>query len=230
MANKKETRKELLKEPDKLLVFIQGVSRWSLEHRNMILLAIVALLVAVGGFSAARYVSHKNEAASFALLDKGMTAFEEAMGKDENPKAAYESVAENFSTLLTRYGNNGGGRLGRIAYANMALEAGDVEKAVTLYREALDHVGDQPELKNLALNGLGHALESKGDMAGAIQRFEAIANGSDTLLKMEAWTQLGRLYARTGEKEKSKNAYEKSLGEGEGNPYADMIRDRLANG
>jgi len=92
----------------------------------------------------------------------------------------------------------------------------------------LSEFEDKSFIKNLILNSLGYAYEKKGDYAGAIQYFEMTAQGPQSDLKNEAWYNLGRLYSREGDKEKSLQAYNKIVSDFTDSIYFNIDKEKLA--
>ena len=61
----------------------------------------------------------------------------EAALEEKTPAEAYEAVKADFDDLLASYGSAEAGKMGRVIYANIAYEAGEPDRAVTLYDAAL---------------------------------------------------------------------------------------------
>ncbi len=223
---KKITRKQLLKEPDEFLTFSQKMMGYMLRHRVKFisgLAVLFALLVITGLVS---YFSNRAEDNAFAMLNQGVTRYNEVMEKD-GPEKAYLAVEKDFLEMFDRYSGRKGSQMARITFANMACDAGKYEKALELYQNALKDFGDTPSLKNLILAGLGFACEGKEDYAAAIGYFERIASGPDPLMKSEAAFRLGMLYEKTGDKEKSLKSYQKLLADYPDSLYADLVREKV---
>lgn len=223
---KKVTRKQLLKEPDEFLTFSQKMMGYIVLHRVKFIsgLAAVFALLLIGAFVS--YFSNRAEDNAFAMLNQGVTHYNEVMEKD-GPEKAYLAVEKEFLELFDRYAGKKGAQMARITFANMACDAGKYEKALELYQKALKDFGDSSSLKNLILAGLGFACEGKGDSAAAIGYFERIASGMEPLMKSEAAFRLGMLYEKTGDKEKSLKSYQKLLADYPDSLYADLVREKV---
>ena len=224
---KKKTRKQLLKEPDEFLTFSQSLVRYVLEHKAQIAAGLGILFVIVIVVSGVLYFSEKAENRAFAMMNRGMERYR-ALSEEKGPEEAYQAVNEDFRAILDKYSNKDGGKLARIAYGDIAFEAGDYDNAIALYETALRKVDSYPSLKNLILASLGYSYEGKGDLASAVQYFEMIADGADTLMKPEAFFNLGRIYAEMGKPEESGQAYEKLISDYPDAIYIEMVKERMA--
>lgn len=222
----KVTRKKLLKEPDEFLTFSQKMMGYVLLHRVKFISGLAALfaVLIIGGLVS--YFSNRAENNAFAMLNQGVTHYNEVMEKD-GPEKAYLAVEKEFLEMFDRYAGKKGAQMGQITFANMAYDAGKYEKAMEMYQKALKNFGNTPSLKNLILAGLGFASEGKQDYAAAIGYFEQITSGLEPLMKSEAVFRLGQLYEKTGDKEKSLKSYQKLLADYPDSLYAELVREKV---
>ncbi len=227
MAKKKISRKELLKKEDEFLTFSARVLKFVLEHKVQIA-SIAGLFIGLGLLvSTIQYFSNKSENKSFALMKEGLFKYEEAL-KDKEPKEAYLGVKPDFEQIMNEYAGKQGGKLARIVYANISYNGGEADTAIDLYEKALNDFGDNLSLRNFILSGLGYAYEAKKDYAKAIEYFKRIDASSNPTLKDEALFNLGRLYAETGEKDKSREAYKKLIADYADSMYIEIAKERVA--
>ncbi|MFP4347302.1 MAG: tetratricopeptide repeat protein [Thermodesulfobacteriota bacterium] len=227
MAKKKKTRKQLLKEPDEFLTFTQSLMRYVLEHRVQIAAGLGVLFAIVIVVSGVLYFSEKAENRAFTMMNSAMEKYN-ALSEEEGPEKAYQAVNEEFQTILEKYGDKDGGKLARIAYGDIAFEAGAYDRAIELYERALRDADSYPSLKNFILAGLAYSYEGNGDLASAVRYFEMITAGTTPLMKAEAFFNLGRIYAETGNPEKSAQAYETLIAEYPDATYIDLVKERVA--
>lgn len=224
---KKKTRKQLLKEPDEFLTFSQGLVRYVLEHKAQIAAGLGVLFAIVIVVSGVLYFSEKAENRAFAMMNRGMERYH-TLSEEKGPEEAYQAVNEEFQAILDSYSNKDGGKLARIAYGDIAFEAGDYAKAIALYETALREVDSYPSLKNFILASLAYSYEEKGDLASAVRYLEMITAGADTLLKPEAFFNLGRIYAAMGKSIESAQAYETLISDYPDATYIEMVKERVA--
>jgi len=230
MAKKKKvkiSRKQLLNEPDEFITFSSKLLKFTIDHKSQITIAVSVIFCFILAFSGWRYFLNKAEDKASISLDRNITRYESVKVK-EGANKAYLEVEKDFQLLLKKYSGRHGGKLARVIFANICYNAGKPDEAVALYKKSLKDFDDKPYIKNLILNSLGYAYEKKGDYAGAIQYFEVIAQGPQPDLKNEAWYNLGRLYSREGEIEKSLQAYSKIVSDFKNSIYFDLVREKLA--
>lgn len=228
MAKKKRvTRKQLLKEPDEFLTFSRRQFKFVMEHTREISIGLGAFFAVLAIIAGIRYFSDRAEDKASALLGKSITKYEKAM-KDSDSEKAYAEVQPDFHKLLEEYPGKDAGKMARIIYAGISYDAGDPDKAIELYEEAIEDFDDNPSFRNIILSGLGYAYEKKEDYKTAVTYFEKISNGSDLLLKDEALFNLGRLYAELGDAEKSADAFKKIVSDYSDSMYVELAKEKTA--
>jgi tetratricopeptide (TPR) repeat protein len=225
MAKKKLTRKELLKQPDEILTMSTRLFNLSVTYRYQLIAVLAGVIAIVAAITFVRYSSDRTEKAGFAQLQQNRQKYEAAL-QEKGPQAAYLQVQQDYETLLERYGGTRAGQLGKIAYASICYRGGDAQKALTLYRDALDHFED-PFIKNQIWIGMGYAYESLNNLEEAVEMFEKVDMDSDAFQKGEALYNLGRIYAALGREDKSREAYEKILSENAATIYLEMVKEQM---
>lgn len=222
MAKKKVTRKQLLKEPDEFITLSSKVIQWCRQYPKQLtygigaVIAVIVILVGVKTFN-----DHRSRAAA-ELLSKGLNQIRIAEKENTDQIGA---MAEPLDQLITSYGGQPAGRLGRIIYAHVQLTNGDADKAIELYQNALKDFKQDPSLVNIIYNGLASAYEKKGMTGEAIEQFEKIAQAEGKVLKDRALFHLGRLYRLNNEMEKSQQAYSQLLSDFPESIYAPVAKE-----
>ena len=230
MAKKKKikiSRKQLLNEPDEFITLSSKLLKFIIDHKSQITIAVSVIFCLILAFSGWRYFLNKAEDKASISLERNITRYESVKMK-EGANKAYLEVEKDFQLLLKKYSGKHGGKLARVIFANICYSAGKTDEAIALYKKSLKDFDDQPFIRNLILNSLGYAHEKKGDFTGAIQYFEMTALGLQPDLKNEAWYNLGRLYSRGGDMEKSLQAYNKIASGFKNSMYFDLVREKLA--
>lgn len=228
MAKKTKSRKQLLKQPDEFLSFSGKLLAAVIQYKVHALSALGVLLAAVLLASGIHYMGNRADNQAFTLLEKGVADYEKTLpGNDA--KKAFESAAETFQALLKDYPGRVGGKLGRIIYAGMAYDAGDFDAAIARYKEALDDADAYPTLRPFLYSGLGRAYTAKKEYALAAKHFETITQGTDPVLKEDAYLNLGFIYDRMGNPEKSAEAFKKFIADYPNSAFLGMVKEKLAN-
>jgi tetratricopeptide (TPR) repeat protein len=148
--------------------------------------------------------------------------------KAGDPNKAYQEAGKNFGVILEKYSNRKGGKLARFAYADICYDAGDYDKAIANFSKLLVDFNDEPFLKNLVLSGLGYSYNAKKDYKTSAKYFEMIVTTPDYTNKDEALFNLGELYAKIGEKDKSLDAFKKILSDHTGSMYTAIAKEKIA--
>ena len=227
MAAIKKSRKELLKKPDEFITFTGKVIRWVTDNQKPIsyaLCAVVAVVLIIFGY---RFFAQRAEAKAFSMLEQTMAKYE-AQKKATSAEEAYRTVSGEFQDLVSKYGGNAGGKLARASYANISYDAGDYNKAIELYKRSLNDFKNHPLVYNLILSGLGYAYEQMGDNANAVMYFEKIVSARDANNRDEALFNLGILYEKIGDIDKSNQAFKQILSSYPNSMYFNIVEEKLS--
>ena len=221
----KLTRKQLFKEPDEFITFSGKLIQWLTTYKRQATLAagmVFALLVAIAGFQA--YLHHAENKAS-ALLTESLAQYHAAM-KDKDPVKAYQAVEKSFTRILDDYSARHMGKIAGIEFANICFQAGEFDKAISLYKTALDNFGNAPFYKNLMLSNLGYAFEGKKDYDSAVKYFEMLTTSADPSLKDLSLYNLASVYEKMGNKEKSKATFARITTEFPNSIYIEIAKEK----
>lgn len=225
MAQKRISRKKLLKEPDEFLSLSTKLLDWAKANPKKLIYGASAFFALVLGVSGYTYYNQARAKAAFNLLGQGLAKYE-AMG-DNNKTAALAAAKPDFKRLVDNFGHQPAGVLGRIIFGHISLAGKDPDAAIALYQRALEETGDDPALTNLILNGLAVAYEQKGQTEKAIAYYEKIRAGNSEVLKDSALFSLGRLYEKAGQTEKSLQAYSQLSTDFPKSMYAEIAREKV---
>ncbi|AOY56913.1 MULTISPECIES: tetratricopeptide repeat protein [Desulfococcus] len=228
MAKKAKNRKELLKKPDEFLTFSGKLLATIIKYKVYAVSGLILLLAVVMLISGINYMGNRAENQAFVLLEKGMADYDRILA-DDGPEKAYQVAKNQFQPLFEEYAQKDAGRLARIVYAGMAYDAGDFDTAITLYQGALDDIGAYPGLKPFILGGLGRTYLAQKAYASAARQFETIIQGSDPVLKEDAYLNLGLIYDRMGKTEKRSEILSRFIAEYPDSTFVGMVKEKLAN-
>jgi tetratricopeptide (TPR) repeat protein len=229
MAKKKRvTRKQLLKEPDEFLTFSAKALRLTMEYKTRVIWAIGTLFGVVIIIVAINYSLSAAENRAFEMLDRNMAKYT-SLSEADGPVKAATDVEDDFQMLLEKYRGRKGGQFARLMYADICFKAGQLDRSIELYQEALKDFAAMQPYKNLILNSLGIAYEEKQDHANAVQYLERITGATEGLMKGEALFSLGRIYAAMGQKEKSIAAYNQLIEEYPGTRNIGIAQDKVTH-
>lgn len=226
-AVKKKSRKELLKEPDVVLTWSARLLALATAYKNAILIGLIGLLAAVALFSGYRYYLHRQEAQAGALLEQALAKYE-GLRSSEPAEAAVKAVGDDFQRIIASYGSRSNGDAARLAYANLLYEAGDYARAAEHYRALMDRFGEFPLIRYQVIKSLGHSQAALRDESGAARTFETALAAADPRLADGLLYELGRLYARMGETEKSNALFKRILSDHPNSTYVPLVKELVS--
>ena len=224
---KKVSRKKLLKEPDEFITFSGKLIQFGMQYKKEITYAVAGAVALIVLFAGYRFFSIRSENKAMFLLNQAVAKYDKSV-QSGDAKQAYQNVAEDFEILLDEYGNNEGGKLARVTFANVCFDAGEYGKSIELYEKSLDHFKRHPILHSLILSGLGYAYEQINENEQAVSYFEQIVASDDKTLHDEALFHLGVLYEKLGQNEKSEKAFNQIISDFPDSMYIDIVKERTA--
>jgi tetratricopeptide (TPR) repeat protein len=228
MAKKrKKTRKELLREPDEFMTISGKLIGFAVDHKNQLAYALGIIVVLALIISGYRFFSIRAENNASVLLDKSLTKYN-SIKADKQPDEVYGEVSADFQFILNKYKGKGSAKLARLIYANICYNAGKYKQAIELFETALTDFAKYPVIHHQILSNLGYTYEQKEDFATAAGYFEKISVAPEPIGRDEALYHLGRLYDKLGEKEKSREAYNKILTDHQDFIYIDLVKERMS--
>ena len=220
-------RKRDLENPDEFITFWTKLFNFVTEHKFQVSCALTFLVVLIIVAAVTVYYLKQSENKAFFLLQQGVAEYQASM-KAGDPNKAYLEAGKNFGLILEKYSNRKGGKLARFAYANMCYTAGDYDKAIANFSKLLGDFNNEPFLKYLVLSSLGYSYNAKKDYKTSVKYFEMIVTTPDYSNKDEALFNLGELYAKIGEKDKSLDAFKKILSDHTGSMYTEIAKEKIA--
>lgn len=228
MAKKEKiSRKQLLKEPDKIITTTSRLIQFAAAHRTGVVIGAVGFLGVVIVIALVRYFAVQNENRAFAELHKVLTTYEEQRAADGAPDAT-KAVGAEMEKIVEKYSGNTGGKIACLRYADICLAAGRPEKAIEYYQKALAYFRQDPALGNLVLAGLAHAYQKSGDTAKSMEYFQMIVSGADKVLQDDALFHLAALYAQAGDLEKSAAFHKRLRSEFPSSIFVQWIADKTS--
>jgi tetratricopeptide (TPR) repeat protein len=222
----KLTRKQLLKEPDEFITFSGKLIQWLTTYKQQAAVAagvVVALLVATAGYQT--YSRHAETKAS-ELLAESLDQYQTAM-KANDPVIAYQAVEKSFTRILDDYSARRMGKTAALEFANICYRAGEFDKAISLYKTALEGFSNTPFYKNLILSSLGYSFDGKKDYESAVKYFEMLTTSADASLKDLSLYNLASVYEQMGNKEKSKATFARITTEFPNSLYIEIAKEKI---
>jgi tetratricopeptide (TPR) repeat protein len=235
--------REALLAPDEFLTTTGRAFNWLQDNSQKVVTVIavffgVALLVGVASFWQARRNSSSSLDLAVALrvYHRPVSTVPAAPDatEEEKPfataKEKYTAARDALKPVVEKHGGRGAGALGLLYLADCQLHLGDMDEAVASYKSYLGQSGGGDTMRFLALQGLAHALEAKGDAAGAAK---ALREASELETKVDrdyALYAAGRLLvasATPDDKTQGKQMLQRVVKEHEASPYKTKAEELL---
>jgi tetratricopeptide (TPR) repeat protein len=227
MAAQKKTRKQLLKEPDEFITFTGKAIAFVSGYQKQISYTLVAIVAIALIFFGYRFFAQRAESKAFSILGQTQSKYE-TLKKASSASEAYSQVSEAFQSIIKKYGGNAGGKLARVIYANISYDAAQYEKAIVLYKQSLNDFKDDKIVYYLILSSLGYAYQQIEDEQNAVTYFEKAASATDSQISEEALFNLGLIYEKLGEADKSQQTLQEILNNHPNSIYFNMVEEKLA--
>ncbi len=180
---------------DALVRATDKVSRFGRKHWNVIQWVLALGLIGGIGFQIYTWRTRSLDAKSTDLLFEGAQAEQGTIGDPKeqgkadangviSPNPIFETEAARQAAALAAYRKAAEERPGsavegfaRLGEGGVLLEMGKADEALDVFQKLAGSSIAQkvPDVRAGALEGKGHALEAKGDLAGARSAFEELA-------------------------------------------------------
>jgi tetratricopeptide (TPR) repeat protein len=226
MAEKRITRKELLKSPDEFLTLTERTINFVNTHSRQVYIGLTALVcILVVGLLANWYLSHKENQALTAYgqaldsVDLGAKPTPEQIGKAVQ---ALEAVRKDYPASPPAH--NALINLGQLYY-----QAGQYDQSISSYQQFLKELKPWEEtIKPIIQDSLADVYEAHGQNELAAQIWEDLAKTEGGMLKSQAYRGLGRVYLSMGKLDQAQKAYDSYLAEFPNSVDAAQVKARLA--
>lgn len=227
MAQKKISRKELLRTPDEFLTFSQKVFQYVSDNtKKVVILASLAVALVILTLGTKWYLGY--------TAGQALAAYTHALAqlpadKDFDPQKA-EAATQGLENLIASYPRTPQARDALLELGALYYRLNRFEKSREAYEKFLEGLRPEEEsLKPLILDSLAQVFEAKGDPKQAAERWEQILTLPGELLKDQAYLGLGRVYLALGRKDKAKKAYQDLLSSHPQSASASLAEAKLAS-
>jgi tetratricopeptide (TPR) repeat protein len=191
---------------------------WMQEHQKLVLSILGVVIVSGLAYGVAAAIgASRNTDASIALAE-ALDAWEAPIGEEADPSspkdgprfadaaARTKAARDLFVKAADGHKGTGAGAIAQLYAGHAAMKLDEHDEAARRYRSFLDEVSKKDPLRYAGLSGLAHALEAKGDKAGAVAQLEALVDLPGSIEEDAALLDLGRLHAELGAPDKARSA------------------------
>ncbi|MCS6901702.1 MAG: tetratricopeptide repeat protein [Myxococcales bacterium] len=199
------------------------LGKWVRNHATALQYVVLVLILGGVGYGVYSWqTTNKAEQASSELLQainadrariESVTPKSTPASEEEEIFQTFKSTAERNAAALTSYRkarearpDSGTALLARLGEAGVLLDQRSFDEALAAYREvkASSLAAADPDVRGRCIEGIGFALEGKGDMEAALQAYKEL----DTITGIKLYKELGmyhraRLLAAKGEKDQA---------------------------
>jgi predicted negative regulator of RcsB-dependent stress response len=158
--------------------------------------------------------------------EKAASAFTVAMQAEGAEKQ------ELLAQVLDEYGSTASGLWSRIELAHLAVEKGEVVKAIQAFNDVKNEVSPENPVTPLVLYALGALFEKNNELDKAVDSFNQLSTYQG--FEASSYEAMGRLYEQQGKQAKAVEMYKKALGIDSGanplqpgNPNQETIQARI---
>ena len=226
MAKKKMTRKELLKEPDEFITTTGRLISFGVEYRTQLLIGTGVIFVLLLLFALTRFMSARADNRSFTALNQVMAKYEAGKaGKSDVDRL--NAIKTDFNDFLNQFGKKGAGRIGRMIFAGISQEGGDLDTAANLYTQALKDFEGNPFYLNLIRTSLGQVYAAKNDAAQSAAQLEAAVSKTASPLADTALFDLALQAEAEGQKEKALSYFKRISEEFPDSMFKEIVKERI---
>ncbi len=229
MAEKKVSRKELLKEPDEFLSFSSRVIAYYQEHPTVIYIGLlIFLLTIIAGIGVYTYLerqrlaSHKEFNAVYRDYQKAVES------NDPVSQETWNEILNRFNEVYESYGS-------RPAGEKALLYSGHVLYKLGKYQEALEKY-DRMRFTGLVEQGLGElAMYHKAMTLIAMKKYPAavlildeFSKNNESPYRREAFASIAQIYESMGKNKEAVQSYKQYLKMFPKAPDAPLVKARIA--
>jgi tetratricopeptide (TPR) repeat protein len=205
MAEKKLSRKELLKSPDEFLTATEKAVRFMQSHARPLIIGGVVLLVTV--FVVVGLNWYTNYRADQAIVQYNL-ALEPIKGQADPTDDQLRKAIDELAEVADDFSGTSTGKTARLKLAELYERDGQYEKAAQTYQAYLAKIPkEEKSLAPFIQAAAAHAYESAEKWDQAIEQWEQVQKvGGDSLIQ-EAYLGQARGYLATGQKDAAKKAF-----------------------
>jgi len=230
VAEKRVTRKELLKEPDEFMTTTGEVIRYVRENPRVVsiagVIALVCLLAVFGFFT----YKKQQQTRSHELFEKAAGDYEALMrGPAPASPQQLDALFERFDLIAKDYPSLPAGEMALLYSGHVLYQkkdyAGALERYTRLQSSSLSKSGLEP----LALYHIATTRFALKEYEEAKRLFEDLAKDTNSPYRREAYASVARIYEAMNKNKEAVQAYRQYLKMFPEAPDAAFVKARIAD-
>ncbi len=229
MAEKKISRKELLKEPDEFLTYTGMTLKYIKDHpRQAMAVCVVIFLIIVSGVGF-YYYQYARERKSHELMQQAIKVYESISNpnRQASPErldqllASLEYIAATYPSLLA-------GEQAKLYAGHVLFLKKDYPRALEKYQQLQSSIMARKGLGSLILYHIGRTYLAMNQYDKAILIFDQLAKDMDSPYRREAYGTIARIYETMDKKKEAVQSYRQYLKIFPEAPDAAFVKSRIA--
>jgi predicted negative regulator of RcsB-dependent stress response len=229
LAEKKISRRDLLKEPDEFMTWTARTVQYFRDNPRQASTAVsVAFAVVLVVLAYYAYNQHQKSAAH-DLFEKAYSDYQRTslLPEAEQPQkwdkclAAFEQTAANYGSLPQ-------GELATLYSGHVLYNKGDYKAAAERYEKMQSTALAVKGLGNLATYHLAMTRMAMGDNEQAVLLFDKLTKNTSSPYRRESYASIAKIYLTTGKTKEALQAYKQYLKMFPQAPDAAFVRAKIA--
>lgn len=230
MAEKKISRKELLKEPDEFLTTTARVINYTRANPRQVTLGVIILAVILAGAAGYYGFRKHQETTGLQLFDQAFRQYHEIVDAPTPPTAesldkllaAFEFVAQNYRSYPV-------GDQAQLYCGHVLYKKGDFKGALERYESLQSSSLVRKGLEPLVLYHMAMTRFALKQYEQAEKLFSQLSKDTNSPYRREAFAAIAHIYESQGKTKEAVQAYKQYLKMFPEAPDAAFIRARLAD-
>lgn len=230
MAEKKISRKELLKEPDEFLTTTAQVISYTRQNPRRVtigvIIVVVCLVAALGYFGIRRH----QETASLQLFDSAFRQYHEVFDAPTSPSPEnLDKLLAEFQLIVQDYRSYPVADQAQLYCGHVLYEKGDYKGALERYESLQSSSLVKQGLEPLVLYHMAMTQFALKQYEQAENLFAQLSKDTNSPYRREAFAAIAHIYESMGKTKEAVQAYKQYLKMFPEAPDAAFIRARLAD-
>lgn len=229
MAEKKLTRKELLKEPDEFLTTTAKAIGYAREHPKPV--ALGCALVVIGLLAAAGFYYYQKHQAtsSHELFEQVCREYEAAVQTPQQPAPEkLDHLLAEFDALAKEYPSLPAGEMALLYSGHVLYKKKDFKGALERYVRMQSTNLVKSGLSPLVLYHIAMTQVALKEYDKAVVLFDQLSKDTDSPYRREAYGTVARIYESMGKNKEAVQAYRQYLKMFPEAPDAAFVKARIA--
>jgi predicted negative regulator of RcsB-dependent stress response len=229
VAEKKISRKELLKEPDEFLTTSAKVIGYTRENPRQVttgvIIAVVCLVGALGWYGFRKHQDVK----SLQMFDKAFRQYHEVLFSSETQAPEQlDKLLTEFEAVARDYGSLPAGEMAQLYCGHVLYKKGDFKGALDRYERLRSSELTKRSLEPLVMYHVAMTRFALQDYEQAESVFTQLSKDTNSPYRREAFAAIAHIYESMGKNKEAAQAYKQYLKMFPEAPDAAFIRARLA--